>query len=183
MPSARREAGQLQGTSEASLEILEGPAVVEKPAISYVGIRVATPFRGMLAERDRLMEELYAWLGDHDVRETGNVFLRLNVIDMNGPMDLEVGAVTKDPPQGDDRVRPGVLPAGRYASLTYVNHARRANGALLDWVRANDLELDKWEGPTGDHFACRYEEYLTDPRSEPRKTTWRIGLNLRLADA
>ena len=165
------------------MEILEGPSIVEKPDTSYLGIRVVTPFRGMLAERDKLMAELYDWLGSQHVGEIGNLFLRLHEIDMNGPMDLEVGAITPDGPIGDDRVRPGVLPAGRYASLTYVNHARRANGALLDWASANDVRLDKWDGPSGDHFACRYEEYLTDPRAERRKTAWRVGLNIRLADA
>ena len=165
------------------MEILEGPTIVTNPAIPCVGIRTVTPFRGMLAVRDELMDELFGWLDGRGIRDHGPLFLRLHVIDMNGPMDLEVGVMTTGVVEGDGRVRAGVLPAGRYASLTYVNHARRANGALLDWVRANDVRLDKWDGPSGDHFACRYEEYLTDPRSEPRKTAWRVGLNIRLADA
>ena len=163
------------------MEILEGPAIVTKPENPYLGIRTVTPFRGMLALRDELMDELFGWLDDHGT-DHGPLFLRLHVIDMNGPMELEVGAITNDRAQGDDRVRPGALPGGRYASLTYVNHARRANGLLLQWARDNDITLDRWEGPTGDHFACRYEAYLTDPRSEPRKTKWRIGLNIRVAD-
>ncbi|MFC3890377.1 hypothetical protein ACFOWZ_02745 [Lentzea rhizosphaerae] len=64
------------------MEIVEGPGIVSKPEIHYVGIRVTTPFRGML--------------------------------------------VVPEPHDGDDRVRPGVLPAGRYACLTYVSHARQA---------------------------------------------------------
>ena len=164
------------------MEILEGPAIVTKPETAYVGIRVVTPFRGMLATRDELMNELITWLDDHSAIDPGTLFLRLHVIDMEGPMDLEVGAITTDPLAGDDRVRAGVLPGGRYASLTYVNHARRANGALLDWAQGNGVTLDRWEGPTGDQFACRYEAYLTDPRSEPRKTKWQVGLNIRVAD-
>ena len=164
------------------MEILEGPSIVTKPDTAYVGIRVVTPFRGMLATRDELMTDLVEWLDAHDVRDQGPLFLRLHVIDMNGPMDLEVGFITTEALDGDDRVRAGVLPAGRYASLTYVNHARRANGALLEWADTNGVRLDKWDGPTGDHFACRYEAYLTDPRSEPRKTKWRVALNIRVAD-
>ncbi len=121
------------------MEILEGPAIVTKPETAYVGIRVVTPFRGMLATRDELMNELITWLDDHSAVDPGTLFLRLHVIDMEGPMDLEVGAITTDPLEGDDRVRAGVLPGGRYASLTYVNHARRANGALLDWARDNGV--------------------------------------------
>jgi hypothetical protein len=34
----------------------------------------------------------------------------------------------------------------------------------------------------GDRFACRYEAYLTDPRTERMKTRWQIELAIRLAD-
>lgn len=164
------------------MEIIDGPRVVAMPELPYLGIRVVTPFRGMLAVRDRLLEELYGWLEDQAVTGTGNVFFRLHVIDMEGPMDLEVGMITDRPIDGDDRVRPATLPAGDYASLTYVNHARRANGMLLNWARDQGLTLDRADVPEGDQFACRYEEYLTDPRTERMKTKWQVRLNIRLAD-
>ncbi|WP_083751572.1 GyrI-like domain-containing protein [Saccharothrix sp. ALI-22-I] len=164
------------------MEIVDGPRIVSKPASHYVGIRVVTPFRGMFAVRDKLMNELYAWLDRRSVPDIGPTFFRLHVIDMDGPMDVEVGVVTQEALEGDDRVRAGVLPAGRYAGLTYVNHARRANRTLLEWVRDNGITFDRWDGAAGDHFACRYEAYLTDPRSERMKTKWRVELNILLAD-
>jgi effector-binding domain-containing protein len=162
------------------MEILEGPSVVTRPERATAGIRTVTPFRGMLAARDKLMAELYDRLDRTDIHY-GPVFLRLHVVDMEGDMDLEVGAITEQPIEGDDRVRPGVLPAGRYAALTYVNHARRANGLLIDWVRAQGLPFDVVTGPSGDSFGCRYEAYLTDPRAERRKTKWQVELAIRLA--
>ncbi|MEU4805063.1 GyrI-like domain-containing protein [Actinosynnema sp. NPDC023587] len=164
------------------MEIVDGPRIVSKPASHYVGIRVVTPFRGMFAVRDKLMDELHTWLDARDVPHLGLTFFRLHVIDMNGPMDVELGTVTHEALEGDDRVRAGTLPAGRYAALTYVNHARRANRTLLDWVRDNNIRLDRWDEPAGDHFACRYEAYLTDPRSERMKTKWRVELNILLAE-
>ncbi|MGW6933509.1 hypothetical protein ACWGE0_25865 [Lentzea sp. NPDC054927] len=155
------------------MEIVEGPRTVSKPEIHYVGIRVITPFRGMLAVRDRLMEELY----ERDLPIAGPIFHRLHVIDMDGPMDMEVGIVTEPL----DVEGAGMLPAGRYASLTYVNHARRANGLLLEWARDNGYALDRWDAPGGDQFACRYEAFLTDPRTERMKTKWQVELNIRLA--
>ncbi|MCP2241524.1 effector-binding domain-containing protein [Lentzea aerocolonigenes] len=149
---------------------------MSKPEIHYVGIRVTTPFRGMLAVRNTLMDELCTW-------GPGRLFHRLHVIDMNGPMDMEVGLVVPEPHEGDDRVRPGVLPAGRYACLTYVNHARRANKLLLEWTRDNGHALDRQDGPGGDHFACRYEAFVTDPRVERMKTKWQVELNIRLAES
>jgi effector-binding domain-containing protein len=160
------------------VEIVDGPRILSKPATHYLGIRADNPFRGTAAIRDKLMTELYAWLDDRSVPRTGPAFFRLHT----DPTDVEVGVVTREPLEGDDRVRAGVLPAGRYASLTYVNHARRAYRTLVDWLRDNGIRPDGWMEPAGDHFACRYEAYLTDPRSERMRTRWRVELGILLAD-
>ena len=162
------------------MDLIKPPRVERRPAVAYVGIRVVTPFRGMLRVRDAIMADLVAWL---DGREAGPLFFRLHVIDMDGPMDIEVGAVTAAPlAGGGDRVRAATLPAGRYATLTYRNHSLRANKTLLQWVRANGVALDRRETAEGDAFGCRYEAYLTDPRTEPRKTRWETELSMRVAD-
>ncbi|MEU8660843.1 hypothetical protein [Actinoplanes philippinensis] len=41
------------------MEIIEGPAVVARPARPTVGIRTVTLFRGMFAVRDKFMDELF----------------------------------------------------------------------------------------------------------------------------
>jgi hypothetical protein len=73
------------------------------------------------------------------------------------------------------------MPAGRYATLTYKDHAYRANAFLQDWAKDNGLALDRKAVPAGDAFACRYEAYWTDPKVEPRKTRWTVELAMRLA--
>ncbi|MET0692301.1 MAG: hypothetical protein ABWY56_00130 [Propionibacteriaceae bacterium] len=135
----------------------------------------------MLAVRDQLLAELYAWCDRHPDPSYGTSFLRLHVVDMTGAMDIAVGVRTKAPATGDDRVRPDVLSAGDYATLTYRTHDRRANKLLLDWVSEQGLALDRRTEPDGDHFTCRYEEYLSDPRTNPRKTQWKMGLRFKLA--
>ena len=164
------------------MEVLEPPRIVDRARLDCLGIRVVTPFRGMLRVRDELLAELDAWLRAHGIDADGPFFHRLHVIDMDGPMDMEVGVVTAAPADGDDRVRHTELPAGRYATLTYRSHARRANKALLDWAHEQGLTLDRSDVAEGDRFACRYEAYRTDPRTEPRKTKWIAELNMRLAD-
>ncbi len=163
------------------MEILEEPHVAQRAETAYVGIRCVTPFRGMLSRRDQLLAELFDWLDHNDGAQAGPAFLRLHVIDMNGPMDIEVGAVTETPMTGDDRVRPGVLPAGRYATLTYRDHSIRANRLLIGWAGANGHVFDRRDDPAGDLFVCRYEAYRTDPRTERRKTKWAVELNFLLA--
>jgi hypothetical protein len=165
------------------MEIVEPARIEERAEIPYVGIRVITPFRGMLAERDRLLDEARSEIKEAALETVGYGFLRLYVIDMEGPMDLEAGYFTVGDVQLDHpRLRSGSMPAGRYATLSYKNHARRANGALQDWARDNGLVLDRWTVPEGDAFACRYEAFWTDPKVEPHKTKWTVELSMRLAE-
>ena len=165
------------------MDLIKPPRVEPRPTVEYVGIRVVTPFRGMLKVRDTLMADLTTWLDGHGAGGAGPLFFRLHVIDMDGPMDIEVGAVTaKRLAGGGDQVRSATLPAGRYATLTYRNHSLRANKMLLEWVRTNGVALDRRETEEGDSFGCRYEAYLTDPRTESRKTKWETELSMRVAD-
>ncbi|GIH96783.1 GyrI-like domain-containing protein [Planobispora siamensis] len=156
------------------MEIIEAPAVAALPERHYAGIRAVTPFKGMFGVRDQLMKDLRARF------DQGDTFFRLHVIDMAGEMHIEVGVVTGAAVKPDGRVLPGVLPAGDYATMTYVGHGRRANRTLLEWIRGNDLTMDCVPDPAGDRFGCRYELYRTDPRTEPMKTRWRTQLAILL---
>jgi hypothetical protein len=164
------------------MEVVESARVEERPAIPYVGIRVVTPFRGMLAVRDSLLAEARASIKEAGIETVGYGFLRLHVIDMDGPMDLEAGYFTAGSAHpAHPRLQAGSMIAGRYATMTYRDHARRANQALQDWVRDNGLVVDRCNVPEGDEFACRYEAFWTDPTVEPRKTKWAVELAMLLA--
>jgi hypothetical protein len=164
------------------MEIVEPARVEERPVIPYVGIRVITPFRGMLAVRDQLLAEAREGIKEAGIETIGYGFLRLHVIDMDGPMDLEAGYFTAGTARiAHPRLRTGTMTAGRYVTMKYRDHARRANQALQDWVRDSGLVLDRRSVPEGDEFACRYEAFWTDPAVEPRKTRWTVELSILLA--
>lgn len=148
----------------------------------YVGIRTVAPFKGMFAVVDTQLKELRGWVKAHNVADEGPFFLRYHVIDMNGPMDIEVGFMISTPLPGDERVKPGILPAGNYATLIYAGSGLASNKALITWAKANGFAWDRWDDPAGDGFRCRYEAYLTDYRVEPRKTRWEIDLAIKIAD-
>ena len=80
------------------MEVVDGPRLEHRGSRPTLGIRIRTPFRGMLAERDRLLAELIDWMTDHGVQ------------------------------------------------------------------------------PVGARWAWRFEIYVTDPRTEPRKTRWETEL-------
>jgi len=44
------------------VEIIAPPRVEHRQERPYVGIRVVTPFRGMLKVRDELLREVRAWI-------------------------------------------------------------------------------------------------------------------------
>jgi len=141
-----------------------------------------TPFEGMFAQVDILLKTLREWVNEHGLAEQGPYFLRYHCIDMAGDMDIEVGFVVKKPQAADGQVQPGMFPAGRYAHLTYSRYALRGNQALLIWTKGNNIALDNSTTSAGDSFVCRYEAYLTDYRTEPRKSKWQVDLAIKLAD-
>jgi hypothetical protein len=159
------------------MDIIDPLEVTQKPAIPTLGIRLITPFAGMLKVRDTLLKELYTWLDQHAVNGFHAFFLRLHVIDMKGNMDLEVGVTLDSAHDGDARVRPGVLPAGKYVTLTYREHDLRANALLQKWAADQGIAFDRTASPEGDIWLSRYEAYITDPRSEKHKKAWQIQLN------
>lgn len=167
---------------------LQFPPEIGAPGIDWrearhsVGLRIATPFEGMFAQSDKLFKELRQWVKAQGLAEQGPYFLRYHVIDMKGLMDVEAGFVVASPQAGDERVKAGVLPAGRYAHLTYSRYALRGNQALVTWTKEQKLNVDRQDTPQGDAFGCRYEAYLTDYRSEPRKKNWQVDLAFRLKD-
>lgn len=163
------------------------PSVDYRQEKHYIGIRTIAPFSGMFAVVDPLMKELRKWVNQHGIAEHGPYFLRYHVIDMNGPMDIEVGFMVPTPLvgdelAGDERVKPGVLPAGNYANLVYSGGGMRGNKTLIEWAKANGIPWDRWDDPNGDGFRCRYEAYLTDYRVEPRKTRWQVDLAIKVKD-
>lgn len=158
------------------------PKVDVRPETPYVGIRVQTPMKGMFKVVAKLSKELPAWLNKRELAAAGPPFLRYYVIDMEGEMDIEYGMPVATPQPGDGRVGPGVLPAGRYASLIYVGNGLTGNKTLLQWARAEGLAWDRWRDPKGDAFRCRIETFHTDPKVEPRKTRWEIEVAIKLAD-
>ncbi|WP_137845803.1 GyrI-like domain-containing protein [Microbacterium sp. 2FI] len=157
------------------VDIVDGPRLESRPEVPTLGIRETVPFRTMLSNRDRLLAELVEWLTEHEIEPAGHFFLRLHVVNMADLVDIEVGVVAVNS-ASDARVHAGSLPAGDYALLAYRTQSMAANRLLHAWVREQDLALDAHAVPTGEAFASRCEIYLTDPRTEKRKTRWGVEL-------
>ena len=158
------------------------PKIDKRPKQVYMGIRTIAPFKGMSKAIGNLSDEMNAWVAEDKVRTAGPPFLRYHVIDMRGFMDIEFGFPVRRALPDDGQVKAGMLPAGRYASLVYSGGGISGNRALIEWVRAQSMDFDRWDTEQGDNFRGRYETYLTDPTVEPRKSKWQIEVAIKLAD-
>lgn len=160
-----------------------GPAsIVPKQERPYFGIRFETPFNGMFAVVTTAMKEMRSWAKDNSLADDGPYFLRYFRTDMKGIMDVEVGLMTASDIAGEGRIRKGVIPQGKYATLIYQGNGLRGNQALLTWTKENSIELDHLVAGDEESFTSRYEAYLTDFRIEPRKLLWEIELSIKIAD-
>lgn len=164
---------------------LTEPKLEDRKEQRYMGIRTQVTMDEMsLGVIPQLIGEVFGWLEKHDVAPSGAPFMRFHVINMAANMDIEIGVPVASDQAGDDRVRPGVLPAGRYASLIYtgVTNGIPANKALLDWGAEQGLGWDRWDVEEGDAFRSRFESFLTGPEDDPDPANWETEVAIRLAD-
>lgn len=166
--------------------MLTEPRIVERSQQSYMGIRASVPMEGIAAFIDGSFPEVFARLEAEKVEPADAPFLRYNVIDMEGLLEIEVGVPVATALPDAGRVFAGVLPAGRYGSLTYTGPYEGlidANEALQQWARDQGLEWAMRETDRGDAFDSRIEVYLTDPSTEPDPEKWETEVTYLLADA
>jgi effector-binding domain-containing protein len=160
------------------------PEIVDRAEQPYVAIRERVTMAGIggLGER---FGEVFAWLGARGLVPAGAPFFRYKVIDMARELEIDVGVPVAAAVDGDGRVASGVVPAGKYATLTHVGSPGglvRATETLMDWAAAQGLRWDMSPGDNGERWAGRLEIYLTDPGQEPDTSKWRTELAFRLAD-
>jgi effector-binding domain-containing protein len=160
------------------------PEIVTRAEQPYVAIRA----RVTMAELGGLgarFGEVFAWLDARGLAPAGPPFFRYDVIDMMRELQVEAGVPVAVAVDGDAQVSSGVLPAGRYATLTHVGHPSELLGvtkALLDWAAGQGLSWDMSPGEGGERWGSRLEIYLTDPGQEPDMSKWVTQLAFRLAD-
>ncbi|MFD3512686.1 GyrI-like domain-containing protein [Streptomyces sp. NPDC058657] len=160
------------------------PLVVERDEQPYVAFRgrVRTDGFGEIADR---IPELFAWLAARGTEPLGGPFSRYNLIAPEGEFEVEAGIPVALAPAPEGDVKAGVLPAGRYATVTHFGHPDQlfeVASALLAWGRAEGLAWDMTERADGEHWVGRLETYKTDPRVQPDPDKWETELAFRLVD-
>ena len=161
------------------------PAIVERQAQPYVSITARTPMRQLGEVVPPLNGEVFGWLAERGIRPAGPALWKYNVIDMAGELEVEAGVAVEGTVDGDDRVRAGVLPAGRYVVGRYHGHPdglEGATGTLLAWAEERDLSWDMSKESGEERWTARLEEYPDDPEEQPDMNEWNTDLAFKLAD-
>jgi effector-binding domain-containing protein len=164
------------------------PKLENRSEQHYVAIRTQVTMQELGAGViPQLHMEVRTWLEKQGIAPTGAPFIRYLIIDMMAKLDIELGWPVARALSGNDRIRAGVLPAGRYASLIYIGPYEgdgliKANAALLDWGAQHSIVWDKWQTEHGDAFGARLESSIKDPGNEPDPAKWETEVAIRLAD-
>jgi effector-binding domain-containing protein len=159
------------------------PEVTERPEQPYVAVKAQVTMQTIGTIADRI-PEVFGWLGARGIAPAGAPFLKYDVIDMARQLEIEAGVPVAAPVDGDDTVFSAVLPGGRYATLVHVGHPSGlvdATARLRAWASEQGLAFDMSERDGAEHWACRLEMYLTDPRQEPDMDKWETHLAFKLA--
>lgn len=159
------------------------PRVVERPATPYIAVpaRVRLPFDKEIPD---ILQRLFSHLRATGLQEAGPIFFKHNLIAMPD-IEMEFGVPVDrlvDAPAG---FVSGVLPAGRYAEVTYYgpyDDLITVNGVLIGWARQAGLVFDARVQADGEWFENRSEIYHNSPDEEPDPGKWQTTVSIKLAD-
>jgi effector-binding domain-containing protein len=156
------------------------PEIVQVGERPYVALRGKVAMDGIGAFAGR-MSEVIDWLAAREIAPNDAPFFKYDVVDMDTGLVMEIGFPVDDVHPGEGEIVTGVLPAGRYATVTHHGHPDgllEATRALLDWASAEGLEWDA----EGDTWTARLEIYKSDPREVPNMDDWDTELQFKLKD-
>jgi effector-binding domain-containing protein len=159
------------------------PTIEERAAQPYVAIEATVSMDTISAIADRL-SEVFGWLATEGGTQSGPPFFKYEIIDMARRLVIRVGVPVAEPLEGSGDILPGMLPAGRYATVSHVGHPQElmeVTRDLLVWAAAEGLTFDMEHRPDGEHWGSRLEFYLSDPREVLDMNKWETVLAFRLA--
>jgi len=118
------------------------------------------------------------------VTPSGPPLIRYFVVDYNtGDVDVHIGfpVETTRLPASPEKVRPGDLPAGRYAVVTHAGSYETlvdTTRALLEWAKAEHIEWANAEDDNVTRWVSRVEHYVVAPPEETDPAKWRTDITI-----
>lgn len=120
-----------------------------------------------------LIPEVSMWLEKKNIKPAGPPFFKY--LKMATELEVEVGFPVESPISGDQRIKPGVFPAGKYAVVSYFGHYNKLYEAHIELEKLSEKNKLKTKGG-------HTEFYPTDPALEPDPNKWETIIVSQLAD-
>lgn len=120
-----------------------------------------------------LIPELFQWFEQKNIKPYGAPFF--NYINMDNQSIVEVGIPTSSSIKGDERVKAGLFPEGKYAVVKYMgpyNKLFEVHMAMEKWKDENHFKF----------IAPKVEFYPTDPVAEPNPEKWETIIINRIVE-
>jgi effector-binding domain-containing protein len=165
--------------------VLTLPEIIDRAAQPYAFMTFTVRMDQMTEPGDRGFPAVMAHLTAQGIEPVGAFFYNYRRINMAETLEVEAGVPVARAGQDGESVRFGMLPAGRFATLSWTGHYDKLEAAtamLIGWTRQVGVDLDVEGKADGDHFACRLEIYETDPGEVPDPKDWLTTLAFKLRD-
>lgn len=150
------------------------PKLENLPGHPYVAIPATVSMREIPHVLPALIPQVLEWAEKNGNQQVGPVFFRY--LKMAGEMlEVEVGVPTKNALKGDATVKPGAMPGGRYATVTFMGHYNnlpQVHAQLEQWGKEQGLKV----------MGNRVEYYPTDPDTEPNPDKWQTDIIVQVVD-
>jgi len=161
------------------------PENVERPERPYIYVPFTVPMDQMQQPAEQGFPQLFAYLERHGLQSAGAAFYNYRRINMEQTLDVEAGIPLAAPAAEEGAIKTGMLPAGRYMTVTWHGHPDQlmtVTGVLIGWSRLTNQPFDQQTQGSDDYFACRLEVYESGPDTEPDMNKWETRLEFKLKD-
>jgi len=161
------------------------PTIETRNEQPYLSIHAKAAMDEISTTVDKLFPEIFQWMGARGIEWAGVPFIRYTAADPNWVLDMEIGVPVAAAQTGDDRVQPGIFPAGRYAKLIHTgpyDDMKQAHQALLEWGEKQGIQWAVTKSEAGEQWKGRTEFYPTNPMAEPDQSKWITEILYLIAD-
>lgn len=161
------------------------PTIIERAAQPYVAVRERVALSEMRPVVDRSFQTLFGWLGRNGVAPAGAAFFKYNLADMSNKFEIEFAVPVEKQAQAGGDLIAGLLPAGRYAQVTWTGPYEAlfdVNAVLVGWAKEKSLRWDSESTAEGERFAARIEVYENNPAEVDDPNDLVTTVAIKLAD-
>lgn len=165
--------------------MLSLPAIIERNAQPYIAVRERVSLDAMRPVVDRAFQTLFGWLGRNGIAPAGAAFFKYNLLDTSKRFEIEFAVPVAAEASVEGELIAGVLPAGRYAEVTWTGPYDAlfdVNAVLVGWAKEKGLRWDAASTADGERFAARLEIYENNPAEVADPNALITTVAIKLAD-